>query len=162
MVLNPGSSSVRPGRVPFFAYWNSGAGTMLIFDLRLASADDAGAGGLAVGSGAECAGCVCASSLGGPILTGSGFASGAAGATTVEASPVSPGEGPVLGSGLGAGGAGSSGFAASRGAGGRGGAATAGASAGPAVADGVLRAVATVADCGLGFFDTDPDPGPLN
>jgi hypothetical protein len=108
-------SPVRPGRVPFFAYWNSGAGTMLIFDLGLASADDVGAGGLVIGSGAESRGCVCPSSLGGPNLTGSGFA---AGATTVEASPVSPGEGAVLGSGLGAVGVDSSGFAASRGAGG--------------------------------------------
>ena len=44
-----------------FAYWNSGAGTMLVFDLLLASADDAVAGGLAVAVGAECGGCVCAS-----------------------------------------------------------------------------------------------------
>ena len=112
-----------------------------VFDLSLASADGAGAGGLAIRSSAESGGCVRASGWEGSIMTGSGLASGAAGATTVEAFSVSPGE-VIFGSGLSAGGADSSGLAASCGAGGDRGVTTGGAPPGPVFADGVLRAVA--------------------
>ena len=44
-----------------FVYSNSGAGTIRVFDLSLASTDDAGAGGLTAGSDATSEGSVCAS-----------------------------------------------------------------------------------------------------
>ena len=67
--------SPNPCGVPFFVYSNSGAGTMLIFDLSFASADYADACGLAIGSSAEFEGCVRASGWEGSILTGSGLVS---------------------------------------------------------------------------------------
>ena len=44
-----------------FVYSNSGAGTIRVFDLSLASTDDAGAAGLTAGSGDASEGSVCAS-----------------------------------------------------------------------------------------------------
>jgi hypothetical protein len=120
---------------------------MLTFDLSLASAEEAGAPGLAVGSGVESWGCVCATGCG-SIFAASGLASGAAGALADEAFSLSSGGETTFGSGLGAGGADSSGFAASRGAGGgRGGPTTGGTAAG-----GILRAVA--ADFGFDFVES--------
>jgi hypothetical protein len=122
---------------------------MLIFDLLLASADDAGAGGLAVGSGAESGGCVCAFVWSGSA--GSDLALGSVGATKVEALSVLPAEDSIFGSGLGMSEAGSSGCAASLGAGGGGAGVTAGGiAAGPVFTDWVLRAVAAGCDLALG------------
>lgn len=120
---------------------------MLTFDLSPASAEEAGAAGLAVGSGVESWACVCASGCG-SIFAASGLASGAAGALDDEAFSLSSGGETTFGSGLGAGGTDSSGFAASRGAGGgRGGPTTGGTAAG-----GILRAVA--ADFGFDFVES--------
>ena len=60
---------------PFFVYSNTAAGTMLTFDLSLASAEEAGAAGLAVESGVESWGSVCTSGCG-SIVAASGLEPG--------------------------------------------------------------------------------------
>ena len=121
---------------------------MLTFDLSLASAEEAGAAGSAVGSGVDR--CRLRLHLGLRLdlrRLRLGFRRRGR-ARRRGVLPVVRRRSSTFGSGLGAGGADSSGFAASRGAGGgRGGPTTGGTAAG-----GILRAVA--ADFGLDFVET--------